>query len=124
MRPVRIVSTGCPNHGALKRTRLPRRSPQCSFDSASIATTSAIHSDTMRPFVFRVFTLLALLCAPQLYATETDWLNNPAPIVAKITASSDGRELQLSNGLVRRLIRLAPGCATVSLDNLLNGSSV
>lgn len=52
-----------------------------------------------------------------------DWLIDPSPYKAQIVKSDDGREVQLSNGLVRRTIRLSPNAATVALDNLMTGQS-
>ncbi len=55
-------------------------------------------------------------------AGAVDWLLNPAPFVARVTRSVDGKEVELSNGLVRRVIRLQPNAATVALDNLMTGA--
>ena len=38
--------------------------------------------------------------------------------------SADGREVVLDNGLVRRVIRLAPNAATVAFENLMTGESI
>jgi len=53
-----------------------------------------------------------------------DWLIEPSPFVAKITATRDGRELELANGLVRRVIRLQPAAATVAYDNVMTSTSL
>lgn len=55
-------------------------------------------------------------------AGAVDWLLNPAPFVARVIESADGKEVELSNGLVRRIIRLRPNAATVALDNLMTGA--
>lgn len=52
-----------------------------------------------------------------------DWLIDPAPFIAKVARSADGREMTIANGLVRRVFRLAPNAATVALDNLMTGES-
>ena len=57
-------------------------------------------------------------------ADGADWLLDPASYVARIDISADGRELVLSNGLIRRVIRLAPNAATVAFDNLQTGESL
>ncbi|MFT5154146.1 MAG: hypothetical protein ACI841_004153, partial [Planctomycetota bacterium] len=53
-----------------------------------------------------------------------DWLIDPAPYVASIERSKDERSLILSNGLIRRVIRIDPAGATVALDNLVTGNPV
>ena len=55
---------------------------------------------------------------------EHDWLINPQPFIAKISAGSNGRELVLENGLVRRVIRLQPAAATVEFNNLMTSASL
>ncbi|MEO0660653.1 MAG: alpha-galactosidase, partial [Planctomycetota bacterium] len=46
------------------------------------------------------------------------------PARARVARSADGSELYLENGLVRRTIRLRPGCATVALDDLVTPRSL
>lgn len=53
-----------------------------------------------------------------------DWLIDPSPFKARVIQSADGRELELNNGLVRRVIRIKPNAATVALDNLATGESL
>jgi hypothetical protein len=55
---------------------------------------------------------------------DRDWLIDPKPFQARITSSADGRELELNNGLVRRVIRVQPNAATVALDQLVTGQSL
>lgn len=57
-------------------------------------------------------------------APQADWLIDPSPFKARVTKSGDGRELELNNGLLRRVIRLEPNAATVALDNLATGASL
>lgn len=56
--------------------------------------------------------------------SRPDWLLDPAPYRAQVKPSADGREVELSNGLVRRVIRLQPNAATVAFDNLMTGASI
>ncbi len=66
-----------------------------------------------------------ILAATHLRAESSpDWLIDPASFQAHITRSADGREVELNNGLLRRVIRLAPNAATVALDNLVTGESL
>src|SRR5579862_9191739 len=54
---------------------------------------------------------------------KTDWMIEPSGFLAKVTRSADGREVSLSNGLLRRTFRISPNAATVALDNLMTGES-
>lgn len=69
--------------------------------------------------------LVALLLGPvAARAEKADWLLDPAPFKARVAPSADGREVVLDNGLMRRVIRLAPNAATVAFDNLMTGESI
>lgn len=57
-------------------------------------------------------------------ASQNDWLVDPTPFKAKISVRKDGREVELNNGLLRRVIRLQPNAATVALDDLVSGESL
>lgn len=73
-----------------------------------------------------IFPVLATLAAAGATppATPVDWLLDPAPYQARVTPRADGRELELNNGLLRRIFRLQPNAATVALDNLVTGESI
>ncbi len=52
-----------------------------------------------------------------------DWLIDPSSFRAEAReTASPAREITLRNGLVARVIRLAPNAATVALDNLVTGT--
>jgi len=53
-----------------------------------------------------------------------DWLVTPVKTPVTAVTSSDGRDLVLSNGLIRRTFRLRPNVATVAYDSLLTGESI
>lgn len=53
-----------------------------------------------------------------------DWLVMPVKTPATVVATPDGKELVLSNGLIRRTFRLQPNAATVAFDNLMTGESI
>lgn len=55
--------------------------------------------------------------------SQGDWMINPAPYVAKVIRHTGDKEIELTNGLVRRAFRLAPNVATIALDNLMTGES-
>jgi len=68
-----------------------------------------------------VFFLGVALSTGWLQAGPPDWLLDGSPFKAEVKASADGREVTLNNGLIRRVIRLAPNAATVSFENLMTG---
>jgi hypothetical protein len=51
-----------------------------------------------------------------------DWLVDPTPYRAAVRTNAS--EIVLENGLVRRIIRLAPNAATIRYDNLMTGNNV
>ncbi|MBY0586191.1 alpha-galactosidase [bacterium] len=58
-------------------------------------------------------------------ARERDWLLETKPAEsAAVHRSTDGNEISLDNGLVRRTLRLKPNGATVAFDDLRTGSSL
>lgn len=72
----------------------------------------------------RAFAALFLTLKCALAISSPDWLIDPAPFIAHATQSADGREVELNNGLLRRVIRLEPNATTVALDNLSTGESL
>ena len=59
---------------------------------------------------------LPLLPAEHLRQPSIDWMLAPKGFKAGVYRTADGKELVLSNGLLRRHIRLSPNAATVALD--------
>jgi len=57
-------------------------------------------------------------------APAEDWLIDPTRFKARVIKSQDGREVEMNNGLLRRVIRIQPNAATVALDNLVSGESL
>ncbi|MHB1559676.1 MAG: hypothetical protein ACYC61_19690, partial [Isosphaeraceae bacterium] len=53
------------------------------------------------------FVVLMVLEIPAV-AGRPDWLVDPSPFQARVQEDSARKELVLSNGLARRVIRLAP----------------
>jgi hypothetical protein len=68
--------------------------------------------------------LLALLVAISAWAAGPDWLLDRGPYRTAVKASADGKEVTISNGLLRRVWRVTPDGATVALDNLMTGASL
>jgi len=54
---------------------------------------------------------------------KQDWLLGNVKIHSVVSKSRDGKSIILSNGLVRRIFKISPDCATVALDNLMTGQS-
>lgn len=80
----------------------------------------------MRPFPALLAVVVASLAAqpPDSYQLERDWLVEPTGFKATARISPDGETLTLDNGLVRRVIRLKSGCATVAIDDRMSGQSL
>lgn len=57
-------------------------------------------------------------------AANPDWLIDPAPYRARVAERSDRSELVLDNGLLRRVVRIVPNAATVSLEHGVTGESL
>ena len=73
----------------------------------------------------------ALLTLPELPAAnlapasyDGDWLVSTPPAKAGIYRGDDAREIVMTNGLVRRVWRITPNCATVAFDNLMTGDPI
>jgi len=79
-----------------------------------------------RMTISKILLLLLGLAGPVAAhaAARADWLLDPSSFKARVVRSADGREVVLDNGLVRRVIRLAPNAATVSFENLMTGESI
>jgi len=81
-------------------------------------------------YSFRLWVWVAWLCGwmtcgiLQTRAAAADWLLDNSPYKARIEVSDDGREAILSNGLIRRVLRLKPNAATVAFDDLRTGQSL
>ncbi len=57
-------------------------------------------------------------------AAMPDWLVDPSPYKAKITRRAEGGEIELNNGLVRRVFQIKPNAATVRVDDLQSGQAL
>ncbi|WP_420601592.1 hypothetical protein [Flagellimonas sp.] len=58
---------------------------------------------------------------PCLWA-QTDWLIDGSSYKAEVTQAEN--ELEMTNGLIRRVFRISPNAATIRLDNLVTGESL
>ena len=69
--------------------------------------------------------ILAVCVALALGAGEKpDWLVDPSSYHARLVRRSALHEIELSNGLVRRVFRIAPAAATIGFDELVRGRSI
>lgn len=80
----------------------------------------------MRPVELLVMVwTMTLICYSLGSARATeDWLIDPSPFHATVTTDTANREILLQNGLIRRVIKLAPNATTVAYDNLMTGESI
>ncbi|GJM31389.1 MAG: hypothetical protein DHS20C18_03900 [Saprospiraceae bacterium] len=56
--------------------------------------------------------------------STTDWLIDGSAFKASVYQGSNADEIILSNGLLKRVFRLAPNVATIAIDNLMTGESI
>ncbi len=68
------------------------------------------------------FLCTLVLSLSPLSAIAADWLLDPTQFQAQITRQGD--DVVLENGLVRRVIRIAPGVATIAFDRLPTGEAI
>src|SRR5215472_10139136 len=71
-----------------------------------------------------IFSVVLVICGVSSRAIGTDWLIDAKPFTATISQASGGNEVELNNGLVRRVIQLQPNAATVLLANLTTQESL
>lgn len=69
-------------------------------------------------------TLFADVVPPASPSRVADWLIDGSSYTARIVTKADGSEIELGNGLIRRVIKLAPNGSTVAFDNLVTGASM
>ncbi len=55
---------------------------------------------------------------------KADWLVSNIPVPAGVYRGRDPREIEMSNGLIRRAWRLVPNAATIALDQLTTGATL
>lgn len=73
-------------------------------------------------YSYKLLLVLALhLHIPGMWG-QTDWLLDGSAYQAKATAT--GNSIELSNGLVKRIFRIAPNAATISLEHMTSGESL
>ncbi len=70
------------------------------------------------------FTAVFCLSSANAPAAKPDWLIDPRPFAAKVSTSSDGRDVELDNGLIRRTIRLGSAGTTIAFDNVASAESL
>jgi len=55
---------------------------------------------------------------------QTDWLINPSKYKAEVLQNKNQKEITLTNGLIKRIFRIKPNCATVDYQNLITGEAI
>ncbi len=73
-------------------------------------------------FLISCLVLFPALATPARGAP--DWLVDTSTYHAHLLVRSDVQELELNNGLLRRVFRISPNAATVALDQLVSGESL
>jgi hypothetical protein len=68
--------------------------------------------------------ILFITAAISTAQVDADWLITPIEEPVQIEKHLGGKEIVLSNGLIRRTFRLQPNAATVAYDNHMTGESV
>ena len=68
--------------------------------------------------------IFAQALPPENYQLATDWQLDASSFKATAIKSENGETLTLQNGLIRRVIRIKDGCATLALDDLMSGRSL
>jgi hypothetical protein len=68
--------------------------------------------------------ILPVLSADRENASLKDWLVIPVKEKADVYGSSDGKDIILYNGLVKRSFRLSPNIACIDYKNLTNGQQL
>src|SRR4051812_35072383 len=76
-----------------------------------------------------LFTVLLFLLQIQPAGAQSppppvDWLVDPSSFKAEVSVDTKDRELTMQNGLVQRVLRLAPNAATVDYKNLVTGEQL
>jgi hypothetical protein len=79
-----------------------------------------------KSFIFFTLIFIALFCKGQTSKEKQakDWLINNRGYIASITKSENGKDLILSNGLLKRVFRIQPNVACVSYENLSTGQQL
>ncbi|WP_420320027.1 hypothetical protein [Flagellimonas sp.] len=72
--------------------------------------------------LFGTLTIVISCFYNQTVRAQTDWLIDGSSFTAEIKHT--GNEIEMSNGLIRRVFRITPNAATVRLDNLVTGESL
>lgn len=70
-----------------------------------------------------LFVFCSLFMLQPVTAQPKDWLIDGSSYQTEAILSPDKKQLELSNGLLRRTFALAPNGATIALDNLMTGQS-
>ena len=68
--------------------------------------------------------LASLPLAPPSVRAQGDWLITKPEAIARARRTENPNEIELSNGLIRRVWRIVPNAACVSFDNLMTGESI
>lgn len=78
----------------------------------------------MRKNMYWLFIIVLFNTATAQTASNPDWLLDATGYKAAIVKSQDGKDIVLTNGLVKRIFRLSPNVACTGYQNLSNGQQL
>ena len=74
--------------------------------------------------VVSILTTVVVINAQTSPRIQTDWLIDASPYKGSVKIDKENKELVLHNGLVQRVLRLAPNAATIDYRNLVTGEQL
>ena len=80
-------------------------------------------------FQFLILLIITLLPISNIHSQhlpkqENDWLIKPSIFKANVLKNTDQKEVVLTNGLIKRVFRIEPNCATVDYRNLITSEAI
>nr|WP_299389386.1 hypothetical protein [Allomuricauda sp.] len=75
----------------------------------------------MRTRIHNFLFIVAIFCCSSVVKAQ-DWLIDGSTYTAEVNKTE--KEIELSNGLIKRVFRITPNAATVRFDNLVTGESL
>lgn len=83
-----------------------------------------LNNDRMKLLTVLLFCCNVFSVTAQYVPATADWLVAPVTQKANIKLNKNGNELELNNGLVKRVFRITPNVTCVDYSNLINGQQL
>lgn len=83
-----------------------------------------LNNDRMKLLAVLLFCCNIFSVTAQHAPATADWLVTPVTQKANIELNKNGNELELNNGLVKRVFRITPNVGCVDYSNLINGQQL